>query len=129
MFDERPGGALPGPPPLLKGPTGVPEPLPCVDPWGLLEPGPVLIVIPPCVLEGVIGLWIWLPLAMGALVGGHIILPLGPQLLGGPLPDVGGGGGPPLGPNIGPLGPAALEETGGQYIGPEAPLDDTGGGP
>ena len=31
-FDERPGGALPGPPPLLSGPTGVPEPLPCVEP-------------------------------------------------------------------------------------------------
>ena len=51
----KPGGTLPGPPPLLKGPTGVPAPLPCVDPCGLLEPGPVLIVIP-CVLVGVIGL-------------------------------------------------------------------------
>ena len=31
-LEVRPGGALPGPPPLLSGPTGVPEPLPCVDP-------------------------------------------------------------------------------------------------
>ncbi len=55
-FELSPGGALPGPPPLLRGPTGVPEPLPCVEPWGLLEPGPVLMVMPPCWLVGVIGL-------------------------------------------------------------------------
>lgn len=31
-LEDRPGGALPGPPPLLSGPTGVPEPEPCVEP-------------------------------------------------------------------------------------------------
>jgi len=131
-LDESPGGALPGPPPLLRGPTGVPDPLPCVEPCGLLEPGPVDIVMPPCVLVGVMGLCIG-PMTGPPLVGGHIgpfiILLLGPLTIGPfgpPLTLVGGGplpGGPP---NIGPLGPL-LDEVGGQYIGPLPPLLDVGG--
>ncbi len=67
---------------------------------------------------------------MGAqLVGGPFIILLLPLLTGGigPLPTEEGGG--PLGPpNMGPLGPEALDTGGGPYmpgIGPE--LDDTGG--
>merc|ERR1712156_127060 len=124
-----------------KGPIGTPEDtggtLPCVEPCGLLEPGPVLMVIPGCVLEGVMGLFIGpgpIPGPPGPpgpqLVGGHIggrfiLLFGGPQLFtlvgGSPFP-------PGPGPIIGPFGP--LIDTGGPpYIGPLPPLLEETGGP